>query len=99
MKVSASPVRGKGRRPRGTSAAEAFIKRLQEPAFRAAIQFSDEEMAILNKVACGWAPRNVATILAAMRLKAEYAYSKPKQEVEVAGKGGGPVVVRVDRAE
>jgi len=61
------------------------LARLDQMAFRAAVQFTQEECDVLNAIAAGKPPRNASAILHAMELKAAYGYSKPKSEVEHTG--------------
>lgn len=52
--------------------------------FAARCHLTEDEMAMLDKL-CTCPPRNAAAALAALKLKIEYAYGKPVQQVEHSG--------------
>lgn len=69
-----------------TVAAEASYVRAQlgSAEFAARCHLTEDEMVMLDKL-CTCPPRNAAAALAALRLKIEYAYGKPVQQVEHSG--------------
>ena len=75
--------RPKGARNRPDRAAR---KILNDSQFSQAVRYVAKDAEVLNSVADGsYRPRNVASVLGALRLKAEFGYSKPKQETELSG--------------
>lgn len=60
-------------------------KRYSPEELREVMQLSPEELDVLGRIAAGKPPRNSIAILKAIELKASFAYSKPKQEVDVNG--------------
>ena len=60
---------------------------LGQEDLRRALQATRDDVALLNRV-IGNPPRNAMAIIKGLTLKLEYAYSKPKQEVEHSGKIG-----------
>lgn len=76
---------------RGTKArlahekAKDLIARLEQPAFREAVQFTEQDLKALDQITSGKPPRNAWAIISGLRLKAEFAYARPKQEIEVSG--------------
>lgn len=59
-----------------------LLCRLSLPEFRAAMQLTPDQVAVLDKIANGKPVRNAMAIIKAIALKADYAYEKPKQSVE-----------------
>ncbi len=61
----------------------AEAQRLSEPEFRSRMQLNEAECEMLDRIASGDPPRNAASIMAAIRLKCESAYSKQVQPVRI----------------
>ena len=78
--------RRSGQPAKRTPSAVVAARRLSLAQFRGELQFTDVQVAMLDRIAAGRAPRNAASILRAMELKATYAYQKPKIELEFSEK-------------
>lgn len=75
----------KGRAPktRGKSAAAELKRRLTEEEFRRRAQFTEDELKTLDRICSGKYVRNASAIMGAMKMRADFAYAKPKQELAV----------------
>lgn len=63
--------------------AEALKHCLEEAEFRKHVRFTMEDLKTLDRLCSSRPPRNAVTILRALMLKAEYAYSKPRQDISI----------------
>ena len=64
---------------------ETLARRLSAAEFRERAQFTEDELEILDACCSHRPPRNALAILNALKFRAEFAYPKPKQEVEHSG--------------
>jgi len=62
-----------------------IAKRLAQPELRARLQLTEAEAKFLDRCTSGRAPRNAATGLSALKLRLDFAYEKPKQDVNLSG--------------
>ena len=89
-KGAARPARTTGRPPKkaknGVRQAAKLLARLDTQAFRERARLTEAEMRMLDRLSSGAAvPRHAPTILHAIEFRAEYAYARPRQEVEHSG--------------
>jgi hypothetical protein len=83
--------RGRAKRkkaPNGQKIAGKLVARLSQDEFREAAQLDAKTVENLRKIAGGKANRNAMAMVGAAQFLASYAYSKPKQEIEVSGSLG-----------
>jgi hypothetical protein len=75
----------KGRAPkhRGRNSAKKLLELLDGDQFRAAVRFSSDEVATIRRICTGRYVRNAAAIMNAFRMRAEYAYAKPAQGLDI----------------
>jgi hypothetical protein len=75
----------KGRAPktRGRREADELVKRLAEPEFRERAQVTEKDMKQLDRICSGKYVRNASAIVAAFKMRAEFAYAKPRQDLGV----------------
>ena len=76
---------GVGGRP-GSRQAKKLRRRLKQEDFRRRVGFTDDQILMLDKIAEGRPPRNAMAIMQALKLKADFAYSRPKIPIEVDDK-------------
>ncbi len=72
-----------GRSRNGERSAQAILARLSEPDFRERMRLTEAECALLDKLAGGTYVRGAQSMIAAIKIKIESAYSKQVQPIEV----------------
>ena len=70
------------KRPNGI----AIAARLAQPELRERLQLTEAEARFLDRCTSGRAPRNAQSGIAALKLRLDFAYEKPKQAVELSGR-------------
>ena len=72
-----------GRSRNGERSAQAILERLSELEFRERMRLTEDECALLDKLAGGAYIRGAQSMIAAIKIKIESAYSKQVQPIEV----------------
>ena len=67
----------------GERAAQEIVARLSEPDFRERMRLTEAECELLDKLAGGQYIRGAQSMIAAIKIKIESAYSKQVQPIEV----------------